>query len=173
MQTVHVTGKSITFNVTKKHLQAFLNQIDYIELDGVNKDIRGLKTQIYNLSQDSDRIKGTTFIYRKDLERLEAKSDVSVFDNIRDWARERGIYDKGNTHTQYVKLQEEAGELAKALLKNDMPEIQDAIGDMIVVLTNLSEQLGLRVEDCIDSAYDVIKSRKGKMINGTFVKENK
>ena len=63
--------------------------------------------------------------------------------------------------------------LAKALLKNDMPEIKDAIGDMIVVLTNLSELVGLKVEDCIDSAYDVIKNRKGKMSNGTFVKDEK
>ena len=38
-----------------------------------------------------------------------------------------------------LKLQEEAGELAKALLKNDQPEIVDAIGDMVVVLTNLAQ----------------------------------
>jgi NTP pyrophosphatase (non-canonical NTP hydrolase) len=66
---------------------------------------------------------------------------------------------------------EEAGELAKALLKNDRPEIIDAIGDMVVVLTNLAKLENLLIEDCVVSAYDVIKSRKGKMIGGTFVKE--
>jgi NTP pyrophosphatase (non-canonical NTP hydrolase) len=87
------------------------------------------------------------------------------------WANERGIYDKGNSHTQYVKLMEEAGELAAALLNDDKPEIQDAIGDMIVVLTNLAHLEGFSVEDCIDAAYTEIATRKGKMLNGTFVKE--
>ena len=66
---------------------------------------------------------------------------------------------------------EEAGELAQAILKNDEPEVIDAIGDMVVVLTNLAELRGYSIEKCIDRAYDVIKSRQGKMVNGTFVKQ--
>ena len=93
------------------------------------------------------------------------------FDLIRSWANERGIYDKGNSHTQYVKLMEEAGELAAALLNNDKPEIVDAIGDMVVVLTNLAKLEGFDIENCVDSAYNEIANRKGKMINGTFVKQ--
>jgi NTP pyrophosphatase (non-canonical NTP hydrolase) len=93
------------------------------------------------------------------------------FDLIREWAATRGLYDKGNSHTQYVKLQEEAGELAKALLKNDKPEIIDAIGDIVVVLTNLAHLEGHDIEYCIDEAYKVIAARTGKMINGTFVKD--
>jgi NTP pyrophosphatase (non-canonical NTP hydrolase) len=93
------------------------------------------------------------------------------FDLIRFWAKDKGIYAKGNSTTQYVKLMEEAGELAKALLNNDKAEIVDAIGDITVVLTNLAELEGLKIEDCIDTAYNVIARRKGKMINGTFVKE--
>ena len=93
------------------------------------------------------------------------------FDLIRQWAQERGIYDKGNSHTQYVKLMEEAGELAQALLNKDAYEIKDAIGDMVVVLTNLAALEGMQIENCIDSAYNEIKSRKGKMTNGTFVKQ--
>ena len=92
------------------------------------------------------------------------------FDLIRFWAKDRGIYDKGDSHTQYVKLMEEAGELAKALLNKDKAEIVDAIGDITVVLTNLAELEGVKIEDCIDTAYNVIARRKGKMINGTFVK---
>ena len=93
------------------------------------------------------------------------------FDLIRDWAATRGLYDSGNSHTQYVKLQEEAGELAKALLTDDKPEIIDAIGDMVVVLTNLAHLQGYSIEYCIDEAYSVIAARTGKMINGTFVKD--
>ena len=93
------------------------------------------------------------------------------FDLIRNWAATRGLYQQGNPHTQYVKLQEEAGELAKALLKNDQPEIVDAIGDMVVVLTNLAHLQGYDIEYCIDEAYKVIATRTGKMINGTFVKD--
>ena len=91
---------------------------------------------------------------------------INHFDLIRAWAAERGIYEKGNTHTQYVKLQEEAGELAKALLDKDKPEIQDAIGDMVVVLTNLAYIEGITIEECIESAYAEIANRKCKMING-------
>ena len=97
--------------------------------------------------------------------------DAPIFDLIRYWAAERGIYEKGNSHTQYVKLQEEAGELAKALLNKDNSEIKDAVGDIVVVLTNLAYLEGFTIEECIKSAYAEISNRKGKMINGTFVKD--
>jgi NTP pyrophosphatase (non-canonical NTP hydrolase) len=94
----------------------------------------------------------------------------NVYKLIRTWARERGIYDKGDSKTQYVKLMEEAGELAKALLTNNKLEIKDAIGDMVVVLTNLAKLENMKIEDCIFSAYTEIANRKGSMQNGTFVK---
>jgi NTP pyrophosphatase (non-canonical NTP hydrolase) len=92
------------------------------------------------------------------------------FELIRKWATERGIYAEGNSHTQYVKLMEEAGELAAALLNKDDAEIIDAIGDMVVVLTNLAALEGMQIENCIDSAYNEIANRTGVMHNGTFVK---
>ena len=61
--------------------------------------------------------------------------------------------------------------MAKALLENDKPEVIDAIGDMVVVLTNLAHLQGVHIETCIAEAYKVISKRKGKMINGTFVKD--
>jgi len=96
---------------------------------------------------------------------------VDIFNKIRSWAETRGLYKSGNPKIQYVKLQEEAGELAKALLKDDQPEVIDAIGDMVVVLTNLAHQRGVYIEECIQTAYEVINKRTGKMINGTFVKD--
>ena len=94
----------------------------------------------------------------------------NVYDLIRQWANERGIYKSGDSKTQYTKLCEESGELARAILKKDKEELTDAIGDMVVVLTNLAALEGLKIEDCVTSAYDVIKSRQGSMFNGTFVK---
>ena len=94
------------------------------------------------------------------------------FDLIRTWATERGLYDKGDTKTQFCKLMEEGGELGRAILKNDNEEFVDAIGDMVVVLTNLAHLGGTTIEQCIDQAYNEIKNRKGKMSNGTFVKND-
>jgi NTP pyrophosphatase (non-canonical NTP hydrolase) len=102
----------------------------------------------------------------------EPESDnPNIYDCIRQWADERGIYRSGDAKTQYIKLCEESGELARAILKEDKTELIDAIGDMVVVLTNLAALEGLKIEDCITSAYDVIKSRQGSMINGTFQKQ--
>jgi NTP pyrophosphatase (non-canonical NTP hydrolase) len=101
----------------------------------------------------------------------QAKEQPNVYDLIRQWADERGLYRNGDAKTQFAKLQEEAGELARAILKNDREEFIDAIGDMMVVLTNLAALEGLKVEDCVVSAYQVIEKRTGKMINGSFVKD--
>lgn len=101
---------------------------------------------------------------------IKKKTIMKTFQHIRDWARERGIYDDGDPKTQTLKLVEELGELAQAVLKEDDDEFVDAIGDCVVVLTNLAELKGHLIEDCIDSAYDEIKNRKGSMQNGTFVK---
>ena len=105
-----------------------------------------------------------------DRKKKKKKNKPNIYDLIRTWATEKGIYKTGDSRTQYVKLMEEAGELAQALLKNDETEVIDAIGDMVVVLTNLAKLRGHNIEDCVASAYSVIKDRQGKMINGTFVK---
>ncbi len=95
----------------------------------------------------------------------------NVFDLIRNWAKERGITDSGDIKTQYVKLQEETGELAQAILQNNQADIIDAIGDAVVVLTNLATLVGVDIEHCIDAAYGEISNRTGSMVNGTFVKD--
>ena len=92
------------------------------------------------------------------------------FELIRQWARKKGILDNGDTKTQYIKLLEETGELAQAILKNDRAEFIDAIGDCVVVLTNLAELGNVNIEHCIDESYAQISNRTGRMVNGTFVK---
>jgi NTP pyrophosphatase (non-canonical NTP hydrolase) len=100
-------------------------------------------------------------------------SESERFQKIRDWAGERGLYTKGDKKTQFCKLMEEAGELGRAVLKDDQHEFVDAIGDMVVVLTNMAHLGGTTIEECIDAAYKVISKRTGKMVNGTFVKDEK
>ena len=95
------------------------------------------------------------------------------FEPIRDWAKERGIYEKGTVRGQFEKLLEEVEELNQAILEKDKKELIDAVGDCVVVLTNLSELAGVKIEDCINIAYKVIKNRQGVMKNGTFVKDAK
>ena len=112
-----------------------------------------------------------TVMFDRKKKKKKKKDTQNLYDLIRAWATEKGIYKTGDSRTQYVKLMEEAGELAQALLKNDETEVIDAIGDMVVVLTNLAKLRGHNIEDCIASAYSVIKDRQGKMINGTFVKD--
>ena len=96
---------------------------------------------------------------------------ISLFELIREWANERDLIKKGDSKTQLIKLYEETGELSQSLLKNDKDGIIDAIGDSVVVLTNLAELNGVSIETCIQSAYDEISSRTGRMVNGTFVKD--
>ena len=119
----------------------------------------------------------STLKVTKSDDELDLFKDNVIFSNnefepIREWARKKGIFDKGDAKTQYIKLMEEAGELAKAILKADHEEFIDAIGDCVVVLTNLAELGGVKIEDCINSAYEVISKRTGKMENGTFVKDS-
>ena len=104
---------------------------------------------------------------------LDYMNTDNRFQLIRDWAGERGLYTKGDKKTQFCKLMEEAGELGRAVLKDDQPEFVDAIGDMVVVLTNMAHLGGTTIEKCIDTAYEVISKRTGKMVNGTFVKDEK
>jgi len=194
---INVTEQTTTFPFPVKKLKGHLMEnigmqwktehgMFKLNIDSIRWIERNVKTSFYNDSR--------SFIYNKAFaewfkapelwgDELPMNTDIrserpkctkkplKMFENIRQWAKERGLYDKGNTIVQYVKLQEEAGELAQALLNNDHDEINDAIGDMVVVLTNLAHLHGTHIETCIADAYDVISKRKGKMINGTFVKD--
>ena len=93
------------------------------------------------------------------------------FDLIRKWADDRGLYKHGDTKTQALKLVEEVGEICRAILKDNHSDVEDGIGDAVVVLTNLAELQGTSIEACIEAAYNEIKDRTGKMDNGTFKKD--
>lgn len=88
-----------------------------------------------------------------------------------EWADDRGIFEKGNPNAQCDKTLEEVMELSTALHNNDREETIDALGDILVTIIIQAEMQGLELEDCLLSAYNVISKRKGRMINGQFVKE--
>ena len=175
---VNPTEQTSTFNCDRKDLEKVLDQNDGLEWQTslgtfeINNETKkwilaNIKPSMYN----NDRC----FIYNKAYyEAFLAKptyNNVEIFDLIRSWADERGIYKEGDPKTQLIKLYEETGELAKALLEGNKNGIIDAIGDSVVVLTNLSKLVGYDIESCIQSAYDEIFNRTGRMVDGTFVKD--
>lgn len=89
---------------------------------------------------------------------------------IREWAKDRNLH-TADPNKQMLKLGEEFGELCQGMAKGNPEQVIDSIGDMYVVMTILSMQLGLDIQDCVKRSYDEIKDRKGRMINGVFVKE--
>jgi|SRR5690625_2217172 len=91
-------------------------------------------------------------------------------DRIRQWATDRNL-DTADPNKQALKLGEEFGELFEGLAKGNEVLTKDALGDMYVVMTIMAQQLGFTIEECIEIAYGEIKDRRGKMIDGVFVKE--
>lgn len=89
---------------------------------------------------------------------------------VLEWADKKNLLKEENHLKQYAKLQEESNELLIALLNKDPYETIDAIGDCVVVLTILANQLGFDIDECFKLAYEEIKDRTGETINGVFYK---
>ena len=89
--------------------------------------------------------------------------------NITQRHHDRNLIDGATDKDQLAKLIQEMGELSDNICKGK--DVADDIGDMIVVLINIAERNGLTIEDCLEQAWNDIKDRKGKMIDGIFVKE--
>jgi NTP pyrophosphatase (non-canonical NTP hydrolase) len=100
---------------------------------------------------------------------LYTKNVTTVKDSILGWAEERGLIGADPVR-QMLKLIEEVGELGSGMARNNRDVIADSIGDIVVVLTILAKQLGMDIEQCTEDAYAEIANRKGKMVNGVFVK---
>tara|TARA_R100001510_G_scaffold56405_1_gene61899 strand:+ start:308 stop:1066 length:759 start_codon:yes stop_codon:yes gene_type:complete len=175
---INATEQTSTFPYPKKQLAKELKKnlgfkwetaLGSFEIS--KETIEWIKVNSYVSMYDKER----SYIYNKAYyEAFLADSTyekISLFELIREWANERDLIKKGDSKTQLIKLYEETGELSQSLLKNDKDGIIDAIGDSVVVLTNLAELNGVSIETCIQSAYDEISSRTGRMVNGTFVKD--
>jgi NTP pyrophosphatase (non-canonical NTP hydrolase) len=102
-------------------------------------------------------------------------NELSRFEDLRlkviEWASVKGIFEKGTPEAQAWKTLEEAQEILDGILNKNKEEIKDSIGDTLVTLIIQAEMQGMNPLDCLETAYNVIAKRKGKMIDGQFVKE--
>ena len=87
------------------------------------------------------------------------------------WAHERGLFENADPKAQMLKTVSEIGELADNVVKGRYGEARDDIGDAVVTLIILSKMLGTDLAECLAEAYEEIRNRKGKTVNGVFIKE--
>ncbi len=109
---------------------------------------------------------------RESIKREKAKENNmnNLIKQVEQWSIDKGL-DKGNSFTQYAKSSEEMGEVAAALCRNDIGELRDGIGDVIVTLVILAQQNGMTLYECLEQAYGEIKNRTGVMSkDGSFIK---
>lgn len=152
-------------------MDEFEKTIKDIDSIGRSKDTKvELVKQGYEICFDDNK----TNDIRKDGHRENSKEKqmelTQLKNNIEQWSKDRGL-DTADSSRQFLKLIEEVGELASAMARNQEDLIKDSVGDTFVVLTVLCQQLGISFEESVELAWDEIKDRKGKMINGVFVKE--
>lgn len=95
----------------------------------------------------------------------------SLVELIGQWAEARNLVKGSDPKSQLLKTMSELGELADGINKQRMAEIKDGVGDVIVTLVIICEQLDITMDECLQLAYDEIKDRKGRMVDGVFIKE--
>ena len=107
----------------------------------------------------------------KQLELFETPASFDkLIENVVGWAADKDILKKENPPNQLLKVLEEVGETAGALLKSKNDDVKDGIGDSFVTLIILAKQLGLEPAECLEAAWNEIKDRTGKTVGGVFVK---
>jgi NTP pyrophosphatase (non-canonical NTP hydrolase) len=99
------------------------------------------------------------------------KSNIGTLtEQIQQWSIDRNLQ-TSDKKSQLVKVVEEVGEVAAAIARGDDELLQDAIGDVFVTIVILSQCSGLDFTECVRHAYNEIKDRKGKLVDGIFIKE--
>ena len=93
----------------------------------------------------------------------------SLINDVTIWHYNRNLINGSSDKDQFHKLIQECAELSDNMCKGR--DIRDDIGDILVVLINIAERNGLTLQECLQVAYDDIKHRKGRMVDGVFVKE--
>jgi len=108
--------------------------------------------------------------------RLAKAEEMSIEEKVIEWAKDRDLLgcSSDDVKSQTMKLVSEVGELCDALSHYDGKvngDTIDALGDIEVVLIILRYKLNLTRIHCLSTAYDEIKDRTGKTINGVFIKD--
>ena len=88
---------------------------------------------------------------------------------IEQWHEDRNLIEGSTDKDQVLKLAQELGELSDSVCKET--DMRDDLGDMLVVMINIMKRNNITIEECLQKAYDDIKDRKGRMVDGIFVKE--
>lgn len=144
-----------------------------------SKTIRRVEGGEYNFGVESAKRLATFFGVSVDyLLGLNTPENIGIpelIDNVNHWADSRGLK-QADPKIQWMRITEEVGEIRDVLLKptkftEPQAALKDAIGDTLVTIIVLAHQLDLDVTECLGIAYEEIKNRKGKMVNGIFVKE--
>ncbi len=103
-------------------------------------------------------------------EKLKEQTMNNLIKQVEQWSIDKGL-DKGNSFTQYAKSSEEMGEVAAALCRNDVDELKDGIGDVVVTLIILAQQNNMTLYECLEQSYGEIKNRTGVISkDGSFIK---
>ncbi len=101
---------------------------------------------------------------------MKLNSMKTLIEKIEQWHEDRNLIDGATDKDQVLKLIQEVGELSDNVCKGK--DVSDDIGDIMVVLINIAKRNGLPMEHCLEVAYNDIKDRKGRMVDGIFVKES-
>ena len=149
--------------------------LEYLKQQDAENDLRhdSLEESIEFLVNECGELQKEVNEYRQQEEtKLTETLDLTQLTNrIKGWAVDRNLH-TADPVKQALKFFEEAGELSQGMVKGNEEQIKDSIGDIYVVMTILSMQLGLEIEDCVYHAYDEIKDRRGKLVDGVFIKES-
>ena len=108
------------------------------------------------------------------INKTQAMTFEELHEAIIQWANDRNMIkqDKLTVLSQLAKVTEEHGELSAGINKKDEEKIKDSLGDSLVTLIILAQDLNFDLLDCLNKAYNVIKDRKGKVIDGSYIKES-
>ena len=138
------------------------NQADALVMDRYRGLTLDHTTQTYYYIEDETAIEP---------EEEEVLSMDYLCRSIFEWAADKGILKIENRDKQMLKVMEEVGETASALAKDDRHGLIDGIGDVMVTLIILAAQNNLSIKCCLAAAYEEIKDRTGKTVNGVFIKD--
>ena len=148
-----------------KHMQMMkmLNDV------AVNKYVSHEDYEELEVSDENGNKMEIKFYPNKEEQQMNNTLDQLV-EQVQQWSIDKDLHN-GNSDRQALKFYEEAGEVAAALSRGQMDALKDGIGDTVVTLIILAQQHDMTLQECLQYAYDEIKGRKGKTINGTFIKE--
>lgn len=142
-------------------------------MNDLEMKIDALEHHIHELTQDNINYLDRLDEQREEIAQLKKEGfgiNELVF-QVEEWSKDKFL-NKADSSKQFLKVTEEVGEVASALARGNREGLKDGIGDVVVTLIILAQQNGLSIEECLLCAYKEIKDRKGKMVNGVFVKES-